>query len=113
MADEAVVQIEGAEGDPATYDWGALVGDLNRLLRLRTTPIGMKLFESESDLEGIQRLRRPSDTHTTDQIVAQAARLGGISDPDACRMMVCMLEEAAQDAQAFVGSLKHKARCTT
>ena len=46
-------------------------------------------------------------------LAAQAERLGGISDPDACRMMVCMLEEAAQDAQAFVGSLKHKARCTT
>ena len=76
MSDESLVQIEGAEGDPASYDWGALVADLSRLLRLRTTPIGMKLFERESDLEAIPRLRRPNDTHTTDQIVAQAARLG-------------------------------------
>jgi HPt (histidine-containing phosphotransfer) domain-containing protein len=46
-------------------------------------------------------------------LATQAERLGGISDPDACRMMVCMLEEAAEEAQAFIGSLKYKARCTT
>jgi hypothetical protein len=28
-----------------TIDWRALVDDLNRLLRIRATPIGMKLFE--------------------------------------------------------------------
>ena len=46
-------------------------------------------------------------------LATQAERLGGVSDPDACRMMVCMLEEAAEEAQAFVGSLKYKARCGT
>ena len=30
--------------DPQAYDWPRLVDDLNRLLRLKTTPIGMKLF---------------------------------------------------------------------
>ena len=29
-------------------DWAALVDDLNRLLRLKTTVIGMKLFEDEA-----------------------------------------------------------------
>lgn len=58
------------------YEWPGLVDELNRLLRLKTTPIGMKLFERVEDLQAIPKLRRPSAIHTTDQIVAQAARLG-------------------------------------
>ncbi len=74
---EQIIQVEGTEPEaPACYDWPALVDSLNRLLRLRTTPIGMKLFERLEDMEAVPRLRRPKDIHTTDQIVAQAARLG-------------------------------------
>ncbi len=62
--------------DQTSLDWPALVQDLNRLLRLRTTPIGMKLFEDREDMEAIPRIRRPSAIHTTDQIVGQAARNG-------------------------------------
>lgn len=62
--------------EPASYDWDALVDDLNRLLRLKTTPIGMKLFATVAEMEAVQRIRRPSAVHTADQIVAQAARLG-------------------------------------
>lgn len=57
-------------------NWGALVEQLNGLLRLRTLPIGMKLFESVEEMEAIPRVRRPTVVHTADQIVAQAARLG-------------------------------------
>lgn len=60
----------------ARYDWPALVDQLNRLLRLKTTPIGMKLFARAEDLLAIPKLRRPGSIHTADQIVAQAARLG-------------------------------------
>ena len=49
-----------------TYDGQRVVDDLNRLLRLRTTPIGMKLFESITEMESIKRIRRPKDIHTTD-----------------------------------------------
>ncbi len=59
-----------------TYDWTAIVDDLNKLLRLRTTPIGMKLFRTVEEMEAIPKIRRPKSIHTTDQIVAQAARLG-------------------------------------
>lgn len=62
-----------------------LVADLNRLLRLRTTPIGMKLFAQRSEMESIERIRRPKDIHTLDQIVGQAARNGwtvGITQED-------------------------------
>lgn len=57
-------------------DWPGLVDQLNRMLRLRTTPIGMKLFESVAAMEAIPRIRRPRHVHTTDQIVGQAARNG-------------------------------------
>jgi uncharacterized protein (DUF169 family) len=71
--------------EPAAYDWDAIVADLNRLLRLRTAPIGMKLFPTVAEMEAIPRIRRPKSVHTTDQIVAQAARLGwtvGITNAD-------------------------------
>ncbi len=60
----------------ANYDFNVLVDDLNRLLRLRTTPIGMKRFATVEEMEAIPKIRRPKSIHTTDQIVAQAARLG-------------------------------------
>lgn len=58
------------------YNWSTIVNDLYDLLRLRTIPIGMKLFEKVEEMESIPRIRRPDKIHTTDQIVAQAARLG-------------------------------------
>jgi uncharacterized protein (DUF169 family) len=58
------------------FDGPAVVADLNRLLRLRTTPIGMKLFATRAEMESIERIRRPKDVHTTDQIVGQASRNG-------------------------------------
>ena len=57
-------------------DWANIVAELNQFLRLRTTPIGMKLFEKASQLDAIERIRRPKYVHTTDQIVGQAARNG-------------------------------------
>ncbi len=62
--------------EPAVYDWAALVDDLNRLLRLKTTPIGMKRFATVAEMEAVPKIRRPKAIHTTDQIVAMAARLG-------------------------------------
>jgi len=62
--------------DQESYDWNALIADLNRLLRLRTTPIGMKMFKTVAEMEAIPRIRRPADIHTTDQIVGQASRNG-------------------------------------
>lgn len=77
MGEDPLLQIDGVRPEaPDAYDWKALVDGLDRLLRLRTTPIGMKLFETVAEMEEVPRLRRPRDIHTTDQIVAQAARLG-------------------------------------
>jgi len=60
----------------ACEDGAAMAEALYRLLRLRTTPVCMQLFEDVADMEAIPRIRRPSAVHTTDQIVGQAARLG-------------------------------------
>ena len=58
------------------FDGAAVVAELNQLLRLRTTPIGMKMFSTKADMEAVPRIRRPKEIHTTDQIVGQAARNG-------------------------------------
>jgi uncharacterized protein (DUF169 family) len=62
--------------DQSNFDFKEIVAALNRLLRLRTTPIGMKLFASIDEMEAITRIRRPDAIHTTDQIVGMAARNG-------------------------------------
>ena len=69
---EAVTKV--SIGD--NLDWPQVVDDLNRLLRLRTTPIGMKMFATRDEMEAIPKIRRPQSIHTTDQIVGQASRLG-------------------------------------
>ena len=78
-----------------SQDWTKLVADLERLLKLRAIPFGMKLFERREEMEAIPRIRRPKAVHTLDQIVAQAARLGwtvGLTSEDLvgaqCRAVV-------------------------
>ncbi len=61
---------------PEAFDLAAIVADLNNLLRLKTTVIGMKMFASVDEMLAIPKIRRPTATHTTDQIVSMASRLG-------------------------------------
>jgi len=98
--------------EPASYDWHALVADLNALLRLKTTLTGMKLFERVEDMEAIPRIRRPQAVHTTDQVVSMAARLGwtvGITADDLvatqCRAIIGLApqDEAFRSGREFVG----------
>ena len=85
-----------------------LVAKLEDLLRLRSIPFGMKLFESVAEMEAIPKIRRPKGSvHTLDQIVAQAARLGwtvGITTEDLvgdqCRSVVGL---GGQDEKWFSG----------
>src|SRR5450756_1665183 len=58
------------------FDLAAMAADLNNLLRLKTTVIGMKMFASVEEMTAIPKIRRPSAVHTTDQIVSMASRLG-------------------------------------
>ena len=68
-----------------TVDWPQTLSRLDRVLRIRTTPIGMKMFETVEEMEAIERIRRPKDIHTADQIVSMASRLSwtvGITGSD-------------------------------
>lgn len=76
-------------------DMAKLTRELDALLKLRSIPFGMKLFERAEDMEAIERIRRPKHVHTLDQLVAQSARLGwtvGITSDDLvgaqCRAVV-------------------------
>jgi len=78
-----------------TEDFAEVVDDLNALLKLRTIPFAMQLFERREDMEAIDRIRRPKSVHTLDQVVGQASRLGwtvGITADDLvgaqCRAVV-------------------------
>ena len=85
-----------------------LVAKLEGLLRLRSIPFGMKLFETVAEMEAIPKIRRPKESvHTLDQVVAQAARLGwtvGITTKDLvgdqCRSVVGL---GGQDEKWFSG----------
>ena len=78
-----------------TTDWASVVDELESLLKLRSIPFAMKLYERRADMEAIPRIRRPGSIHTLDQVVGQASRLGwtvGITADDLvgaqCRAVV-------------------------
>ena len=96
-----------------TADGASLAAELERLLKLRSIPIAMKRFDDVAAMQAIPKIRRPRDTiHTTDQIVAQAARLGwtvGITGEDLvgaqCRAVVGLgpADEEWRAAKSMVG----------
>src|SRR6476469_10280592 len=82
---------------PEALDLAGMVADLNSLLRLKTTVIGIKMFARVEEMAAIPKSRRPSAVHTTDQIVSMASRLGwtvGITGDDLvgaqCRAVIAL-----------------------
>ncbi|HYZ34980.1 MAG TPA: DUF169 domain-containing protein [Crenalkalicoccus sp.] len=69
-----------AAAAPDAKALAALAAQLTELLRLRTLPIGMKLFERAEEMEAIPGLRRPpaGRTFSTCQLVTQA-RIAGVT----------------------------------
>ncbi|MFN0186890.1 MAG: DUF169 domain-containing protein [Aquabacterium sp.] len=101
-----------AASEAARFDGPAVSDALLRLLRLKTAPIGMSMFERVEDMEAIPRIRRPKSIHTTDQIVGQAARAGftvGITADDLvgaqCRAVIGLApqDEAWLSGAAMTG----------
>ncbi len=93
--------------EQATYDWPVLVDEFNKLLRLKTTVTGIKLFERTEDMQAVKGVRRPKSVHTTDQIVSMGSRLGwtvGITAEDLvgdqCRAVIGL---APQDEEWLSG----------
>jgi len=96
-----------------TLDLPKIAADLERLLKLRSIPFGMKLFEDKREMEAIPRIRRPKAVHTLDQVVAQASRLGwtvGVASEDLvgaqCRAVVGLgaaKDDKWQSGQHIIG----------
>ena len=45
--------------DDAAYDFPALVDGLNKYLRLKATPLGLKRFRTVEDMQAVPKIRRP------------------------------------------------------
>jgi uncharacterized protein (DUF169 family) len=93
--------------EAVSMSYQTLIDELNALLRLKTTVIGMKLFERVEDMAAIPKIRRPKAIHTTDQIVSMASRLGwtvGVTAEDLagaqCRAVIGL---APQDEEWLSG----------
>lgn len=88
-------------------DWGLTLQRLDRMLRIRTTPIGMKMFTTVEEMEAIDRIRRPKDIHTADQVVSMASRLNwtvGITADDLVGSQCqAVLGLGAQDDEWYSG----------
>src|SRR6202000_2008769 len=92
---------------PEQFDLPGLVADLNNLLRLKTTVIGLKMFATVEEMAAIEKIRRPTAVHMTDQIVSMASRLGwtvGITGEDLvgaqCRAVIGL---GPQDEKRLAG----------
>lgn len=97
---------------PEQFDLTGMVADLNSLLRLKTTVIGLKMFASADEMAAIPKIRRPTAVHTTDQIVSMASRLGwtvGITAEDLvgaqCRAVIGLApqDEKWRAGEAYAG----------
>ena len=93
--------------DDNNIDWNDTLARLDKVLRIRTTPIGMKLFETVEQMEAVAKIRRPTDIHTADQIVSMAARLNwtvGITGDDLVGTQCqAVLGLGAQDDEWYSG----------
>jgi uncharacterized protein (DUF169 family) len=76
-------------------DFKTMAAELEKVLRLRSIPFGMKLCPTVEAMQAVPRIRRPQAVHTLDQLVAQTARLGwtlGVTTDDLvgdqCRSVV-------------------------
>lgn len=60
----------------SAQDFKALSESLERILKLRVPPFGMRLCQTVEEMAAVPRIRRPKAIHTLDQLVGQTARLG-------------------------------------
>lgn len=103
----APTPIQTANPVTTTADFTAVAAELEKILRLRSIPFGMKLCPTVEEMQAVPRIRRPQAVHTLDQLVAQTARLGwtlGVTTEDLvgdqCRAVVGL---GGQDPAWFEG----------
>lgn len=94
-------------------DWQLVAEQLNKLLRLHSTPIAIKAYESLDDAKHVAKLRRPQHVHTPCQILAQAIQIGftiGFTPEDIvtenCQATVGIIEQNQQwrSGKIFAGN---------
>src|SRR5699024_6968251 len=89
------------------YNWTEIVADLNSLLKIRSIPIGMKMYTKKEEMEAVPRIRRPKKRHLLDQIVAQSMRLGftlGVTASDlAMKQCGAIVGLMSQDEDWYAG----------
>ena len=70
--------IKNCFNDDNDYQFGTIVDGLNRYLRLKATPIGMKRYKTIAEMEAVPRISRPdpSEKMAMDQIVGQSRWIG-------------------------------------
>ena len=89
------------------YNWAEIVADLQESLRLKATPVAMKKYTSQAEMEAIAKIRRPNKRYLFDQIVAQSVRLGftiGVTADDlAMKQCGAILGLMQQDEDFYSG----------
>jgi len=73
-----VSNIKNCWGDDNQYDYHAIVDGLNKFLKIKTLPIGMKRYRTVEEMEAIPKIKRPNPAEklNTDQIVGQSRWIG-------------------------------------
>lgn len=89
------------------FNWPEIIADLNSLLKLRSIPIGMKMYATKAEMEAVPRIRRPKTRHLLDQIVGQSMRLGftlGVTADDlAMKQCGAIVGLMSQDEDWYAG----------
>lgn len=88
--------------------------DLIELLRLKTTPIGIKMFKKKGEMEAVPKLRRPAEPLNICQILAQASQNGftigcTIDDIDKIAGKNCGIIAGLADPDEEFRTMKHMA----
>jgi len=94
------------------YEWNEIVVQMNRLLRLHNTPIGIKAYSSLEEMNQVPKLRRPKHIHVPCQLFGQAIQMGftvGFTADDIatanCNATIGLIEqdEEFRSGRIFVG----------
>lgn len=85
------------------FDWEMITSELNQLLRLTLTPVGLKGYADREAMASVEKLRKPKHIHTPCQIIGQSIHLGqtiGFTAEDIVTLncnAICGLEKQSQE----------------
>ncbi|HOD36897.1 MAG TPA: DUF169 domain-containing protein [Syntrophales bacterium] len=94
----------------------AVVKEIERYMRLRTSPVGFKFLASKEDLGKVEKVRRPKKYSTACQLITMARTFGwtfGVTGPEL--MPICSIVLGFMDSPPRVkdGTLRSVAWCRT